>query len=213
MRKIYIIFNLLVFILCYFLVKDVNSLEFRCIYIDPGHGGIDGGAYNDDILEKDLNLEVSLKLRDIFVKEGYNVILTRDKDCSLGNNKKSDLIERANMINESNALLFISIHMNKYSDSKYKGAQVFYSNVNEMNKSAAYLIQERIKKNLKNTTRNEKEIKGIYLLDNVKTPGVLVECGFLSNYEERINLCNPNYQGVLARCIYLGCRDFLIKYQ
>lgn len=188
-----------------------------CVYIDPGHGGMDGGSISDGVVEKDLNLEVSKKLYNVFKDNGYEVFLTRDGDYDLADDpnhrKRSDLAKRVSMINSSGAILFISIHMNMYSNEKYRGAQVFYSDRNEYNSVIAKSIQNSLSKVLKNTNRMSKEVSGKYLLDNVMVNGCLVECGFLSNNEERKELCDSNYQNVLAKAIYLGLIDYLNIYE
>ncbi|MGM9972291.1 MAG: N-acetylmuramoyl-L-alanine amidase [Anaeroplasmataceae bacterium] len=216
MRKIYILFYIISLSLCFFITDDVNSLDAKYIYIDPGHGGVDGGSVVGEVIEKDINLSISFLLKDIFESNGYQILLTRDGDYDLSsddnNRKRSDLNKRVELINNSNSLLYLSIHMNKYSDSKYSGAQVFYNNKNSINRLIAKNIQNSIKDILNNTTRREKALEGIYLLDNTIIPGVLVECGFLSNDIERNNLLNNDYQKLLAKAIYLGCRDYLIKY-
>ncbi len=187
------------------------------IVIDPGHGGIDGGASNGDVLEKDLNLAVSLKLRDTINNDGNTAVLTRDSDeISMLNNtggkyvKKDDLLYRLSVIDNSNADIFISIHMNKFQDSKYSGAQVFHSD-NEDSKRLGELIQASLKNNL--DSNNNRVAKGneagIYILKNAKIPAALIECGFLSNADELEKLQTDEYQQQLADAIYLGITEYL----
>lgn len=211
MKKILIIMNLL-FILCMFIFSSSSfSIDMKYIVIDPGHGGSDAGCSYNEILEKDLNLKISLLLKEEYVSNGYNVILTRDGDYDLSSDdnhkKRTDLSHRVNIINNSNNILFISIHMNKYSKSSYYGSQVFY--YKDSNKLLASSIQNSLKSVLKNTKRKEKELKGIYLLENADTPGVLVECGFLSNDKERELLLDSDYQKLISKAIYYGCIGFI----
>lgn len=184
----------------------------KTIYLDPGHGGFDGGASYLDIYEKDLSLEISLKLRDSLILFGYNVLLTRDKDIDYSNNsnkkKKEDLNTRIKMIKESNCDLFISIHLNSSNNESYKGSQVFYTNNNSNNEIISKSLQDSLKSNLKNTHRNHLLIKNIYLLDNLYQPGCLVEVGFLSNKEERELLLTKDYQNKLVLSIVEGINNY-----
>ncbi len=187
------------------------------IVIDPGHGGIDGGASNGDVLEKDLNLAVSLKLRDIINNDGNTAVMTRDSDdVTLLNNtsgkyvKKDDLLYRLSVIDNSNADLFISIHMNKFDDTRYSGAQVFYSENGEESKKLGELIQASLINNLDtgNTRAAKRNEAGIYILKNADVPAALVECGFLSNAEEFVKLQSDEYRERLAEAIYSGIKAY-----
>lgn len=187
------------------------------IVIDPGHGGTDGGASNGDVLEKDLNLAVSLKLRDIINNDGNTAVMTRESDdITLLNNtsgkyvKKDDLLYRLSVVDNSNADLFISIHMNKFEDAKYSGAQVFYSENGEDSKKLGELLQASLINNLDNSNTRvaKKNEAGIYILKNAVVAAALVECGFLSNTEEFAKLQNDEYQQQLAEAIYSGIKDY-----
>ncbi len=193
---------------------SVTSKMQQVIYIDPGHGGYDGGAYVDDIVEADLNLAISLKLKDILEANGYKVLLTRESDIDLStdekNKKRSDIHNRVDLINNSEALLYISIHQNTYTNSIYSGAQCFYNKYCGLSSLLATNIQTSIINNLNNTTRVAKNIEGIYLVDNVNIPGVLVECGFMSNKQELELLQDEVYQYNFANCIYFGILSYLL---
>lgn len=184
----------------------------KIIVIDPGHGGYDGGTIVDNILEKNLNLEISLTLRNILNENGYDVVLTRDKDIDLSNGeafiKKEDMINRMNIINNSNGLLAVSIHMNYFTNSSYYGPQVFYSSFNNENKKLAYNIQTSLKCYL-DTSRTIYERNNVYLLKHSIIPICLIECGFLSNINERELLLDPIYQYKLAYSIYYGIDGYL----
>ncbi len=188
--------------------------ESKYIFIDPGHGGFDGGAYVDNIKEADLNLQIALKLKGVFEKGGYKVKLTREDDVDLSTDvnhkKRTDIQNRVKMINESNCLLYISIHQNIYTNDIYRGAQCFYNSYNGLSNILANNIQESIKKQLNNTTRNSKSISGIYLTDNVYKPGILIECGFMSNKEELLLLQDNSYQNSLVNAIYYGTLNYLL---
>ncbi|MFD0051613.1 N-acetylmuramoyl-L-alanine amidase CwlD [Actinomycetes bacterium NPDC127524] len=187
-------------------------LTGKVIVLDAGHGGPDGGANVSSIVEKEVSLAVTLKLRDFLQEQGALVVLTRKNDKDLADKetkgirmrKQQDLRNRVKLINDSNADLFLSIHLNAFPSSKWKGAQTFYTARYEENERAAQFIQAEIKRNLENTSRSAKIINNIYLMRNAKKPGALVEIGFLSNPEERGNLINDSYQEKIAASIYKG---------
>lgn len=196
-----------------------NSSYFKTVIIDAGHGGVDGGTSADDgILEKDLNLQIALKLNDILNSMGINTILTRDSDVSIHDaaaetirqKKISDLKNRLKIINNTEDSVFVSIHQNHFGESKYKGTQVFYSKNNPLSRTLAEKIRMPVISYLQ--TDNTREIKqsgtDIYLLSNAQSPSVMVECGFLSNVEETENLKNESYQRKLAFMIAIGIIDY-----
>lgn len=187
------------------------------IVIDPGHGGIDGGATANGILEKDLNLAIALKLRDIINENGDTAVLTRETDdTSFANNsngkyiKKNDLLHRLSVAEDSDADLFLSIHMNKFEQPQYSGAQVFYQTDSEDSKKLGESIQASLINNLDNTNTRvaKKNENNVYILKNAKSPISLIECGFLSNPEELKNLTDDEYQKKLAESIYKGVCDY-----
>ncbi len=198
------------------LEKKVQGREYRnyTIYIDPGHGGIDSGATGNNAIEKEINLQVAKYLKSYFEEIGINVLMTRESDIDYygdvrGSKKRSDLQTRIDMINQSDADLYISIHMNNISSSKWSGSQVFYYPENEQSKKLAKSVMGNLKDILKNTTRDAKEAKSLYLLKHVEKPGVLVEAGFLSNPTEAELLKNPEYQQKLAYAIYIGILEYI----
>ena len=216
MKKGYMLF-LLIISLCSFSFVGANKSEYnlellgKVIYIDPGHGGADPGTVYKDIYEKDINLDIWLKLQKVLESEGAIVYLTRYGDYDLSNNsysrKKSDLNNRAKIINASGADIYISIHLNSISSSTWKGAQVFYDDVNEKNIEIANLFQEQLKTDLK-TTREVKEISTMLMNRKIKVPGILIEAGFLSNPNDRYLLRQDDYQYKICNSI----RNGLIKY-
>lgn len=196
--------------------RNITS-ESKLIYIDPGHGGSDGGAvgYNG-ICEKDIVLGIGKKLQHFLEQAGYDVRLTRTGDYDLAgegseNRKRDDIHKRMEMINASNCLLYVSIHANKFSNPRIYGAQVFYREKDEKARELAEAIQETIKALLQNTDRFAKSITDKYLIDNVKKVGCLVEVGFLSNPEEATMLTDDYYQEKLAYAIFLGIAAYLDK--
>lgn len=186
-------------------------LTGKIIYIDPGHGGVDGGAENGEAVEKDIALSISKMLRDYLQQQGALVLMTREKDIDLADEdtkglsrrKTEDLHRRVELINESKADYFISIHLNSIPSSRWYGAQTFYHEKYIENKIAAEMIQERLRENL-DTKRKAKSISHVYLMKKAKKPGVLVEVGFLSNPAEREKLLSEEYQEKVAASIYEG---------
>ena len=175
--------------------KD-DTLKVKKIVIDVGHGGKDAGTSVDDILEKDLNLNVALKLKDKLKQHNVEVLMTRDGDYDLATpgasrRKKSDFDNRIKFINESGADLYLSIHMNFLGNSRYYGAQVFYT---DTNKELAEVIQKEFISNLKSPMNEKKLDNSIYMYKQLNVPGVLIECGFLSNFKERKLLISDDYQ-------------------
>lgn len=202
-------------------LKSVMSpyVSGKIIIIDAGHGSPDGGATGfSGSSEKDLNLLVSKSLGNLLMQSGARVIYTRQTDESIANNndsnikskKQSDMRNRKQIRDESDADLFISIHMNKFRESKYKGAQVFYNNSHDGNKILANLIQNEIKYIADSSNnRSPKDSKNdIYILNDSKIPSVLVECGFISNPEEEKKLLTKGYRDKIAYAIYSG----ILKY-
>lgn len=184
----------------------------KVIYIDPGHGGKDPGAISGGINESIINLEIGFKLQEILEKNGAIVYMTRYGDYDLSSNnallrKRSDLSRRANIINESKADIYISIHLNADISSTWKGAQVFYSDVNIENEKLAKILQEQFTSDLK-TNRKYKKINDHYMYKRINVKGVLAEVGFLTNPNERYLLQQQSYQYEIAKSISKG----IIKY-
>lgn len=201
MKKIIILLLLIVWFCGVSIIKaKVNDLPLigRVIYLDPGHGGLDPGAMHKDLKESTLTLKISEVLKNKLENLGSIVYMTRYGDYDLAvnnaqNRKRSDLSRRANVINKSQADLYLSIHLNANVSSTWKGAQVYYSDVNEKNILIAKILQDQFKKNL-NTRRNFKKTEDMYMYKRINIPGVLVEVGFLSNPNERYLLQTDNYQ-------------------
>jgi len=216
MKKGYMLF-LLIISLCSFNFVSANKSEYnleligKVIYIDPGHGGADPGTIYKDIYEKDINLDICLKLQKVLESEGAIVYLTRYGDYDLSNNsysrKKSDLNNRAKIVNESGADIYISIHLNSISSSTWKGAQVFYNNKNNENVKIAKILQNQLKEDL-NTNREYKKLTNQYMYKLISVKGVLAEVGFITNPNERYLLKQQEYQYKIADSLTKG----IIKY-
>ncbi|UOY91514.1 N-acetylmuramoyl-L-alanine amidase CwlD [Ectobacillus sp. JY-23] len=188
-------------------------LAGKIIVLDAGHGGPDGGAVGgEDIVEKEITLEISKKIRDYLQEQGALVILTRDEDEDLASKntkgysrrKAEDLKQRVKLINHSGADLFVSIHLNAIPISSSKGAQTFYYRSLVENERAAKYIQAELRTSLENTHRQAKTINRVYLLKHAEVPGVLVEAGFLSNVNERYLLNSEKYQQKVSAAVYRG---------
>ena len=192
-------------------VNALLPLSCKIIVIDPGHGGKDPGTISDTTYEKDINLAISKALEIELSKSGATVIMTRDSDYDLSEpnarwRKKSDFDNRIELINNSKANLYLSIHLNYLTNSSYYGPQVFYPNENT--KELATTIKETLNTNL-NTDRVIKPIPNkTYMYDKLTIPGVLIECGFLSNQEEKNKLITEEYQQKIASLI----KDAIIEY-
>ena len=185
----------------------------KVIIVDAGHGGVDGGAVGiSGVYESHINLEIALRLRRLLEESGAVAILTRDADYGLYSDrgrirdkKNEDLKNRQELINNSEADLFISIHLNSFSQSQYYGAQTFYPKDSPDSKKLAELIQEELIRVLDNGNhRTPKTKSDTYLMKNCKLPTALVECGFLSNPMEERLLQDSEYQEKIAWSIYVG---------
>jgi len=206
--KMIALFILLTFIFAFNLVSAKNKdlpLLSKVIYLDPGHGGADSGAYYKNIKESTLNLEISKKAMKALKNDGAVVYLTRygDYDLSVNNawnRKRSDLSRRANIINRSGCDLYLSIHLNADDSGSLKGAEAYYDTINPDNEKIASIFQDEFKRYL-NTNRDYKENSTKYLQRRVNRPGVLLEVGFLSNPSERYLLSQSSYQDKIAEVI------------
>lgn len=191
-------------------VQDTDQAE-RIVWIDPGHGGADPGKVGvGDVLEKDINLQISMKLKEELEARDIQVLMTRTEDIDLaeegaGSRKVSDLNHRCKLMNESDAALTICVHQNSFTDPSVHGAQVFYCSGSEDGEKVAGLIQETIRESVDpDNTREIKENDSYYMLKNTGIPVVIVECGFLSNPEETTKLSDENYQDQIAEAIAEG---------
>ncbi len=190
------------------------------IVLDAGHGGEDGGAVGvNGKLEKDINLAIALELEKYLKQNNFEVIMIRSGDYSVGDQtlptiserKRSDTKNRLRTVEEAGECIFISIHQNHFSESKYDGAQVFYSGNREESAVLAEAIRQNIVSSLQpeNHRENKQAEKSIYLLYHCRVPAVLVECGFLSNPSEAEKLGQESYQKDMAAAIYNGLIDYL----
>lgn len=227
-RKIFIVYIVILIIYIFFVIKafmsidsystvNTNADSIQTIIIDAGHGGDDGGAVANGIVEKDVNLSISKKLYNIFKASGFNVKMTRNSDemindygDSLRERKISDMKKRLGIFNSSENNVVISIHQNKFTQEQYFGTQIFYSTNNPKSLALANSVKSNVQALLQ--PDNEREVKpatrDIYLLYNSKVPSIIVECGFISNFNEANKLKQESYQNEIAFTIYSGFLEY-----
>lgn len=192
----------------------------KIIVIDPGHGGIDGGATMGGILEKDVNLDIAKRVKDILERKGYMIVLTREMDHSLDNlvdssasRHQRDLTARVNIINNSNAQLFLSIHANCHkSNLNADGSIILYNERFLQNKALAYCIQRALNnivvEGKKRTIHDPQNHSAYFLLNNSKIPGVIVETAFISNQKEQQLLGEDSFKDEIAKAIAAGVENY-----
>lgn len=211
---------------CYLVIQNQTAaptiswmMAEKTFLIDPGHGGTFPGRVNDDVLEKDINLNIALKLDQLLEETGAQVVMTRRSDVDLIPpeskedklllQQRADLEQRIQMGAQTKADYFISIHCNSIPNEKWCGAQVFYNPEDPESKALAQSIQAALTEQLGDRDRDALPREDTYLFKNASAPTVIVECGFLSNLEEAANLQNPAYQEQLAWAIYTGIHQYL----
>lgn len=226
-KLLYTIFLTLLFILiCVFIYfKSYYKAEpiylpitNKIIGIDPGHGGVDPGAVSKNgVKEDEINLKIALKLKRFIEQSGGIAVLTRDTDKGLYTDKSKtlrqmkteDLKARKELIINSTSEVFVTIHLNSFTRSKYCGAQTFYNEKYEESKKLAYIIQEELRNVLDSENlRIPAQRDDVYLLQDINIPTVLVEAGFLSNEQEERLLNQSEYQEKIAWSIYVGIMKY-----
>lgn len=191
----------------------------RCVVVDAGHGGIDGGAVGyAGTLEKDLNLDIALKCELLMGLCGVDVVMTRREDISIDDGtgatiarRKADDIKARVALANAGADALVSIHMNSFTDPKYWGTQTFYSKNNAKSLELAENLQSAARTLLApdNARETKRAEDSIYLLKNVTVPAVIIECGFITNPEEEAKLCTEEYRKAVAVAICAGTLGFL----
>ncbi len=204
-------------------LKIFSYRSKQTIVIDPGHGGIDGGTGNPkDILEKDINLDIGLKLKKELLVEGFNVVMTREKDESLedlsninSSRYRRDLNARQSIINSSKPLVYVSIHVNSSKSPSARGVKVYHFPGSEEGKNLAEAISSSVdiylyEKFLKDDNLiSEVLSENFYILRETKYTGVLVEAGFITNVEDNRLLKDDKYKEKLAFAIKKGILEYL----
>ena len=190
--------------------SDKVETRGNTVVLDAGHGGSDPGKVGiNGELEKEINLQIAMKVKEILEEKGILVIMTRQTDemlCSeeADNKKREDMKLRTEMINEASPFLAVSIHQNSFTDPEVCGAQVFYYSESEEGKEMATQMQKALLEIDKNNHREAKANDSYYLLKKTKVPTIIVECGFLSNPEEAEKLRTKEYQETIANAIVKG---------
>lgn len=191
--------------------------RLHCVVIDAGHGGEDGGAVScTGVPESGINLQIALRLDDLFHLLGYETVMVRTTDISvytegetLNQKKVSDLKARVKLVNETENAVLVSIHQNTYSESRYYGAQVFSASTAGSEELAKQLQAAFVSTVNPGSNRQTKKASGLYLFEHITRPGVLVECGFLTNSEEEAKLRTPEYQKDLCCVIAATMAQYL----
>ncbi|MFA9377051.1 MAG: N-acetylmuramoyl-L-alanine amidase [Lachnotalea sp.] len=190
--------------------------EKPIIVIDAGHGGNDPGKVGvNNALEKDINLSIATLLKKMLEAEDVTVVMTRETDMGLydensKNKKAQDMKNRSSLISKTAPVVAVSIHQNSYHEEYVNGAQVFYYKHSANAKTLAEIIQKQIQTQVQpDNKRKAKNNASYYLLKKTDATTVIVECGFLSNYEEAENLIDENYQKKLAWAIHLGILQYI----
>ncbi|HEY9062514.1 MAG TPA: N-acetylmuramoyl-L-alanine amidase [Pseudobacteroides sp.] len=217
---------ILIMVICIYKFSSIKTDLFNdpkngVIIVDPGHGGIDGGTSSNNLLEKDINLDIAKRVKATLEARGYTVVLTRNADVSLdklyegtGNRHQRDLKARANIINKSNAQLFLSIHGNCHlKNLDADGAIVLYNEKFTQNKELAYFVQRALNSMIiegkKRTTHDPQKTDTLYLLKCSSIPGILIETVFLSNARERELLLKDEFREGIANAIVIGVEKYL----
>ncbi|MDD6312324.1 MAG: N-acetylmuramoyl-L-alanine amidase [Firmicutes bacterium] len=189
----------------------------QIVILDAGHGGIDSGASGvAGTREKDLNLSYAFAVADNLRLLGFDVLFTRDGDYMLDTDgsksrKLSDVTQRVKFSAEHPDALFVSIHMNTNPVKSCQGTQVYYSVNNTLSKSLALSVQGTVKELIQPDNKREAKAAGsnIFILDRIESPAILVECGFISNYQEEILLNDAEYRREMAFAVATA----IYKYQ
>lgn len=227
--------NIVLICLIFLLLVTIFSLNFgegesttvakqqvlqKTVIVDPGHGGEDPGAVSDynGIKEKDVNLVVALKLKEQLENENFKVLMTREEDkleykdgtTNIIQKRKQDLIRRKKIMDEAGADIVVSIHLNKFPETQYYGAQTFYPPDSPDSQKLAMSIQSSLRELVDASNVREALVKKepIIILKNLKTTTSIVECGFLSNPEEEKKIATDEYQEKIAIAIKEGIKTF-----
>lgn len=191
----------------------------KIVIIDAGHGGVDGGATScTGVLESEINLQIAQRLDDLMHLLGVETVMIRQADQSVhteGNSiaakKVSDLKQRVKIANNTDNAVLVSIHQNHFSDSRYSGAQVFYAPTHHSDQLAKTLQASILYALNPGSNRQAKRADGVYLMQNIEIPGILIECGFLSNHQEETKLRSEYYQKNLCVVISSVLSCYLAK--
>lgn len=205
------------------MVLAANRQYKATVILDPGHGGEDPGAVSNysGIAEKDINLRIAQLLRELLEEDDYRVIMTRQEDVlnykpgtkNITEKRRQDLTGRRKLIDSSGADIVVSIHLNKFEDPKYYGAQAFYPPGSAESERLAVCVQDALRENV-DPSNNRKALvqqKRIVILRDLVVPTALVECGFLSNSQEEALLRTTDYQEKIAKALKKGIGQYFAE--
>lgn len=201
-------------------ITTIGNEAQKVIVLDAGHGGEDPGKVSSysDLKEKDLNLKIAFKVKELLEKENYKVIMTREDDklvytdgtTNIYEKRKQDLTQRKKIMDESAADIVVSVHLNSFPEAKYFGAQTFYPPDSDKSLKLANSLQKSLRELIDPENKREPQVKKepIMILRELVTPTAIVECGFLSNADEEKKLGNDEYQSKLAIAIVDGIKSY-----
>lgn len=201
-------------ILCAIYIPVSNAMAKGVVVIDAGHGGMDGGVSFGNMIEANINLEMSRELKSILEDRGYKVVMTRDSTNSLGGKKKDDMQKRKDIILKAKPDLVVSLHVNKYQDTKRRGVQVFYDDTKK-NKEVGERFQYLINSNVNKKYAGRDDLKSLggdyYICKCSPYPSVIIECGFISNEGDRMLLNDSKYKTHLMSTIADGIDSMMLS--
>ena len=205
------------------LALAANKQYKATVVLDPGHGGEDPGAVSNysGIAEKDINLRIALLLREILEEDNYRVIMTRQEDVlnykpgtkNITDKRRQDLTGRRKLIDSSGADIVVSIHLNKFEDPQYYGAQAFYPPGSPDSERLAVCVQNALGEHVDPANNRKALVKKerIVILRDLVVPTALVECGFLSNSQEEALLRTTDYQEKIAKALKKGIGQYFAE--
>lgn len=201
-------------VLCAIYIPVSNAMAKGVVVIDAGHGGMDGGVSFGNMIEANINLELSRELKGILEDRGYKVVMTRDSTNSLGGKKKDDMQKRGEIILKAKPDLVVSMHVNKYQDTNRRGVQVFYDDTKK-NKEIGERFQYLINSNVNKKYAGRDDLKSLggdyYICKCSPYPSVIIECGFISNEGDRMLLNDSKYKTHLVSTIADGIDSMMLS--
>ncbi len=201
-------------VLCAIYIPVSNAMAKGVVVIDAGHGGMDGGGSFGNMIEANINLELSRELKGILEDRGYKVVMTRDSTNSLGGKKKDDMQKRREIILKAKPDLVVSLHVNKYQDTNRRGVQVFYDDTKK-NKEIGERFQYLINSNVNKKYAGRDDLKSLggdyYICKCSPYPSVIIECGFISNEGDRMLLNDSKYKTHLVSTIADGIDSMMLS--
>ncbi len=211
MKFIYLLLSLLMLSSCSS-IKKASTIYNECIFVDPGHGGKDNGCSFENIYEDEINLKIATKIYELLLNNDIKTFISRQGDYDLAslyakNRKNEDLKKRVKLMEELHCTMFVSLHLNSYKDSSVHGPMVYYRQGDDKSFELAKIIQEDL--NIFTNQNKSCHFENFYLFRKTKITGVLIECGFLSNYKERKKLLNSEYQNLLSKVILNSILKYL----